>query len=113
MAPTVILESTGHYHHAVIQFLQEHSISFLVVNSLVSHQAKNLSLRKVKTDMVDTHRLCELYTKRILKIIDNKELRNLTRQFVALTQMYVQIKLQFQAVVGQVFPDYRGISGDL
>jgi len=29
--PTVILESTGHYHQAVIQFLEEHGILFLVV----------------------------------------------------------------------------------
>jgi hypothetical protein len=27
--------------------------------------------------------------------------------------MYVQLKLQFQAVLDQVFPDYRGIFGDL
>lgn len=40
-------------------------------------------------------------------------LRHLTRQFDSLTQMYVQIKLQFQAVLDQVFPDYRGIFGDL
>jgi transposase len=61
--PTVILESTGHYHQAVIQFLEEHGILFLVVNPLISHQAKKSSLRKVKTDAVDAYRLCELYYK--------------------------------------------------
>jgi len=117
-APTVILESTGHYHQAVIQFLEEQGILFLVVNPLISHQAKKSSLRKVKTDAVDAFRLCELYYKEEFE--DHKQrgvqllnLRHLTRQFESLTQMYVQIKLQFQAVLDQVFPDYRGIFGDL
>jgi transposase len=116
--PAVILESTGHYHQAVIQFLEEHGILSLVVNPLISHQAKKSSLRKVKTDAVDAFRLCELYYKEEFE--DHKQrgvqllnLRHLTRQFDSLTQMYVQVKLQFQAVLDQVFPDYRGIFGDL
>lgn len=59
-SPTVILESTGHYHQAVIQFLEEQHILFLVVNPLISHQAKKSTLRKVKTDAVDAYQLCEL-----------------------------------------------------
>jgi transposase len=117
-APAVILESTGHYHQAVIQYLEEHGILFLVVNPLISHQAKKSSLRKVKTDAVDAFRLCELYYKEEFE--DHKQrgvqllnLRHLTRQYDSLTQMYVQVKLQFQAVLDQVFPDYRGIFGDL
>jgi transposase len=117
-APIVILESTGHYHQAVIQYLEEQGILFLVVNPLISHQAKKSSLRKVKTDAIDAYRLCELYYKEEFE--DHKKrgvqllnLRHLTRQYDSLTQMYVQVKLQFQAVLDQVFPDYRGIFGDL
>jgi transposase len=62
-SPTVILESTGHYHQAVIQFLEAQDILFFVVNPLISHQAKKSSLRKVKTDAVDAFQLCELYYK--------------------------------------------------
>lgn len=40
-------------------------------------------------------------------------LRYLTRQHESLTDMYVQVKLQFQAVVDQVFPEYHGVFGDL
>ena len=72
----------------------------------------------MKTDAVDAYRLCELYYKEEFE--DHKQrgvqllnLRHLTRQFDSLTQMYVQVKLQFQAVLDQVFPDYRGIFGDL
>lgn len=40
-------------------------------------------------------------------------LRNLTRQHSNITEMYVQTKLQFQAVLDQLFPEYRGVFGDL
>lgn len=40
-------------------------------------------------------------------------LRYLTRQHESLTEMYVQVKLQFQAVLDQVFPEYHGVFGDL
>jgi transposase len=47
--PTIILESTGHYQAAVVQFLEEHDIFYIVVNPLISNQAKKSSLRKAKT----------------------------------------------------------------
>ena len=90
--PTVILESTGHYHQAVVQFLEDQDILFLVINPLISHQAKKSNLRKVKTDAVDAFRLCELYYKEDFE--DHKQrgikllnLRHLTRQYESLTQM--------------------------
>jgi transposase len=116
--PTVILESTGHYHQAVIQFLEEQDILYLVVNPLISHQAKKSSLRKVKTDAVDAYQLGELYYKEQLEAhkqrgIQLLNLRHLTRQYESLTNMYVQAKLHLQAVLDQLFPDYRGTFGDL
>ncbi|WP_171650716.1 IS110 family transposase [Paenibacillus foliorum] len=72
----------------------------------------------MKTDAVDAYQLCELYYKEEFEDhnqrgIELLNLRHLTRQYDSLTQMYVQVKLQFQAVLDQVFPDYRGIFGDL
>lgn len=57
--PTVILESTGHYHTPVIQFLEEQKFLYILVNPLLSYNAKKSSLRKVKTDEIDAFRLCE------------------------------------------------------
>jgi transposase len=116
--PTVILESTGHYQAAVIQFLTEQDIFYIVVNPLISNQAKKSSLRKVKTDAVDAYQLCELYYKEEFEVHKQRgerllNLRHLTRQFESLTAMYVQTKLQFHAVLDQVFPEYCGVFGDL
>ena len=40
-------------------------------------------------------------------------LRNLTRQHENITGVMIQTKLQFQAVLEQVFPEYKGVFGDL
>jgi transposase len=116
--PPVVLESTGHYHKPVVQYLDERFYLLIIVNPLISHKAKASSLRKVKTDAVDAYRLCELYYKEDLEPYKKRgirllNLRNLTRQHSNITEMYVQTKLQFQAVLDQVFPEYRGVFGDL
>lgn len=97
----VILESTGHYHLPVNRFLEDHQYLFVIVNPMLSYQAKKASsLRKVKTDAVDAYALCELFYKEDLERHKTRDiqllnLRNLTRQHDAITGLYIQIKLQF------------------
>lgn len=117
--PTVILESTGHYHLPVTRFLDECQYLYIVVNPILSYQAKkSSSLRKLKTDAVDAYALCELYYKEDFEHHKTRgvqllNLRNLTRQHDAITGLYIQIKLQFQAELDQLFPEYKGVFGDL
>jgi transposase len=65
--PSVVMESTGHYHFPVVQFLEEHQYVYIIVNPLIAHRAKSPSLRKVKTDAIDAYHLCELYYKEELE----------------------------------------------
>ena len=116
--PPVVLESTGHYHTPVVQYFEERGYLLIIVNPLISYRAKSSSLRKVKTDIIDANHLCELYYKEDLEPYKKRgiqllNLRNLTRQHENITGIYVQTKLQFQAVLDQVFPEYRGVFGDL
>src|SRR4051794_32583372 len=116
--PSVVLESTGHYHFPVIQFLEEQNYVYIVVNPLISHRARSSSLRKVKTDAIDAYLLCELFYKEELEPYKKRgiqllNLRNLTRQHENITGVMIQTKLQFQAVLEQVFPEYKGVFGDL
>jgi transposase len=117
--PTIIFESTGHYHKPITQFLDEQNYVYILVNPLIAYQAKKTSsLRKVKTDARDAYSLCELYYKeefepykrRGIQLLD---LRNLTRQHESITGLCIQTKLQFQAILDQVFPEFRGVFGDL
>jgi transposase len=116
--PVVIFESTGHYHEPVLQYLEERRIAYYLVNPMISYQAKKNSLRKVKSDPADARHLCELYYKEDLETFHRKNvqtmnLRNLTRQHDSLTRNYVQLKLQFQTILDQVFPEYKDVFGDL
>ncbi len=118
LKPPVVLESTGHYHTPVVQFLEAREYVVIIVNPLVSYRAKSSSLRKTKTDAIDAYHLGELYYKKDLEPqkkhgIQLLNLRHLTRQHENMTGIMVQTKLQFQAVLDQVFPEYKGIFGDL
>ncbi|MDQ0271450.1 IS110 family transposase [Cytobacillus purgationiresistens] len=116
--PVVILESTGHYHTPVIQWLVENEVPYVLLNPIISYQAKKSSLRKVKTDAFDAYQLGVLYYKeefephkmRGLKLLN---LRNLSRQQEIVSNMYVEAKLHFHTILDQVFPMYRGVFGDL
>jgi transposase len=114
--PTLILEATGHYQSPVVQFLEEHHYHFLVINPLISNRLRKSNLRKVKTDVADAYFLGEMYYKEEFESFKKRgvqllNLRYLTRQTEALTKMCVQAKLQFQAVLDQVFPGYKGVFG--
>ena len=116
--PMVILESTGHYHSPVIQYLEEHEVLYILLNPIISYQAKRSSLRKVKTDAIDAYQLCVLYYKEDFEPHKNRgiqllNLRNLSRQQEIVTNMYVEAKLQFHTILDQVFPEYRKVFGDL
>jgi transposase len=87
-----VLEATGHYHSSIIQFLDEHQYLYIVINPLISHQAKKTNLRKVKTDVADAYQLGELFYKEELEPYKKRgqnlmNLRYLTRQHESLTGM--------------------------
>jgi transposase len=116
--PSVVLESTGHYHTPVIQFLEEQKYVYIIVNPLISHRAKSSSLRKVKTDAVDAYHLCELFYKEELEPYKKRgiqllNLRNLTRQQESIAELSAKTKLQLHSLLDQVFPEYRGVFGSL
>jgi len=118
LKPPVILEATGHYQTAVVQYLEERGYLLIIINPLISYKAKSSSLRKVKTDAVDAYHLCELFYKEELEPYKKRgvqllNLRNVTRQQENITGVMIQTKLQFQAILDQVFPEYRGVFGDL
>jgi transposase len=118
MRPCIVMEATGHYHSPVVQFLDEHQYLYIVINPLISFEAKKTNLRRVKTDATDAYQLGALFYKEEFEPCKKRgqhlmNLRYLTRQHESLTGMYVQAKLQFQAILDQVFPEYHGVFGDL
>jgi transposase len=118
LKPPIVLEATGHYHTPVVQYLEDREYLLIIINPLISYKAKSSSLRKVKTDAIDAYHLCELFYKEDLEPYKKRgvqllNLRNLTRQHENITGVLIQTKQQFQAILDQVFPEYKGVFGDL
>lgn len=116
--PAIILEATGHYHYPLVEWAEENNYVLYILNPLLAQRAKKTRLRKVKTDKVDAIHLGELFYKEEFSPYQKQaahwvHLRHLTRQHEAMTDMYVQTKLQFRTVLDQVFPTYEGVFGDL
>ncbi len=98
--------------------MEEQGILYILLNPIISYQAKKSSLRKVKTDAIDAYQLCVLYYKEDfephkMRGVQLLDLRNLSRQQEIVTKMYVEAKLQFHTILDQVFPEYQKVFGDL
>jgi len=81
---------------------------------VISFEARKTNLRQVTTDKADAYHLGVLYYKEDLGIYQKKaekalNLRLLPRQHSALSDSYVQIKLQFQVALDQVLPEYHTV----
>ncbi|CAH0311779.1 hypothetical protein SRABI96_05034 [Peribacillus sp. Bi96] len=97
--------------------MEEQGILYILLNPIISYQAKKTCLRKVKTDAIDAYQLCVLYYKEDfephkIRGIQLLDLRNLSKQEIV-KNMYVEAKLQFHTILDQVFPEYRKVFGDL
>lgn len=98
--------------------LEDHGYTYILLNLLVAHQAKQGTLRKVKTDAIDAYRLGNLFYKEDLEPARQHgrhllDLRLLTRHHEAVTGLLIQAKQQFHALLATVFPEYRGVFSTL
>lgn len=54
-----VMESTGSYHLPILNYLKEHGIFVSVINPLIMHKYANLTLRKGKTDALDSIKIAK------------------------------------------------------
>lgn len=59
--PVLVCEATGHYHRILFHFFSHKGFKVVVLNPIQSACVKNLSIRKIKTDEVDSLRLAYIY----------------------------------------------------
>lgn len=118
IAPVIILEATGHYHRALVAYLERRGWTHFIVNPLQSKRSKGTQLRKVKTDTADAWHLADMYYRG--DVVPHRtwdetftELQHVTRQHEFVTGMFVQAKLNARALLEQVFPTYERIFYDL
>lgn len=99
------MESTSHYHLLLFQFFQENGYEVIVITPLQSNALKNIQIRKLKTDRVDTYKLAMPHRVKVLRL--------LCRQRSELMCNITRFKNRLTALLDQIFPDYDKVFADV
>ena len=106
------LEATGHYSYNILGFLLNKNLTVYVINPLhTSLYRKSLSLRKTKTDKVDSQTVATMLMSDVdLKpysneLYHNEELKSLSRYRFDKVQERAKLKSSVSRLVNILFPE--------
>lgn len=116
--PVVVMESTGHYHKILFHSLCKAGFDISIINPLQTDSIKNLGIRKVKNDKVDTRRVALLYHFREIKTTnipseDLECLRSLCRQYFNLSDELTAYKNRLIGIVDQLILNFTDVFKDV
>jgi len=111
MESRTFLESTGCYHFPLFCYLIESGFRVFVINPLTTHSIKNMGIRKVKNDKVDSLAIARLGLTPGLKLSVMPvglvlELRCLTRKYYELVDQRTVHTNQLRSSLSQAFPQF-------
>lgn len=118
MKSRTFLESTGIYHFPLFCHLKESGFEVFVINPLITHSIKNMGIRKVKNDKLDSIGIAKLGLKPDLKtsLMPTElvlELRSLTRNYYDLMDERASHVTAIKTALHTVFPQYLDIFSDI
>lgn len=110
------LEATGHYSYNILGFLLNNNLTVFVINPLhTSLYKKSLSLRKTKTDKIDSKTIATMLMSDVdLKpysneLYHNEELKSLSRYRFDKVQERAKLKSSIARLVNILFPELEKI----
>lgn len=115
------LESTGHYSNNILNYLYKAGYQVAFINPLLTNMdRKATSIRKTKTDKIDSQAICMLlqrnkydfqpYTPSLYRI---EALKSLTRQRFQLVKARGKYKTILNRLITIVFPEYLNLFSQL
>lgn len=118
LKPSIVLEATGNYSKSLVHYFQAIGYDVIVLNPLITSTQKRKSMRKIKTDPIDTYRIAQVYymnpySPNISINEKYEELRNLCRQWDGLNILYTETQLRFQSILDLVLPNLDRVFRDL
>lgn len=118
MKSRTFLESTGIYHFPLFCYLKESGFEVFVINPLITHSIKNIGIRKVKNDKLDSIGIAKLGLKPDLKtsLMPTElilELRSLTRNYYDFMDERASHVTAIKTALHTVFPQYLTIFSDI
>ncbi|WFR57153.1 IS110 family transposase [Anaerocolumna sp. AGMB13025] len=110
----VVMEATGSYHVPVLMYLKEHGIFVAVVNPLVMSKYVNQSIRKGKTDKLDSIKIANYGLDHWFHLIDYnptatiyEELKVLNKQYLSYLSMRVHAKQTLTNILDRTMPGIK------
>lgn len=115
--PVCVVESTGHYHKRLFEYLTEKGYEVAVVNPLQSKSLQDIDIRGAKSDRLDAYRLALLHrlnVTKVGKVPDDAvlDLRTLTRECFSMSDTLAQYKNRARAAIDLLFPRFDQVFPD-
>jgi len=114
------LEATGHYSYNILGYLLDKGLTTFVINPLHTNlYRKSLSLRKTKTDKVDSHTIASMLMSDVnLKsysntLYHNEDLKSLTRYRFDKVKERAKLKQSISRLVTILFPELESLVATL
>ncbi len=114
------LEATGHYSYNILGYLLDKGLTTFVINPLHTNlYRKSLSLRKTKTDKVDSQTIATMLMSDVnLKsysntLYHNEELKSLTRYRFDKVKQRAKLKTSITRLVNILFPELETLVSSL
>ena len=102
-------ESTGHYHQNLFNFLTSKNLSCVLLNPLLTKRFRNLSIRDVKNDKIDSITIATFLIRsnnECSKFTIN-DLRELCQEREHLKHSIITEKIKLTAYLDKVFPELK------
>lgn len=113
-ATRLAVESTGHYWIALYEYLTDRGYDVTVFNPLQIRAYRQVGIRKVKTDRVDSYYIADFLRIRAtvatpISSPAHRQLRHLARFRFALIDRRSGLRRRAHMVLDQVFPEYPAL----
>jgi transposase len=110
----VVMEATGSYHIPVLMYLKEKGIFVAVVNPLVMSKYVNQSIRKGKTDKLDSIKIANYGLDHWFHLVDYnptatiyEELKVLNKQYLSYISMRIHAKQTLTNLLDRTMPGIK------
>lgn len=110
----VVMEATGSYHLPILNYLKSQNVFVAVINPLIMHKYANLSLRRGKTDSLDSIKIAGYGLDNWHKLKDYipsseiyGELKLLNRQYLNYIKIRINAKLSLTNLLDRTMPGIK------
>lgn len=107
------LESTGHYHQALFNYLTTNKYKCYLINPYMTSKFRSISLRDAKNDHIDSRVIAQFLSFEYSNLVNEEflvnELKELTLQRKLLVIGSSKMKIKLKSYLDRVFPELETI----